>query len=125
MERERRFIADAAHELRTPLTILRIHAQNARQAQSPEQRLEALDFLVHGVDRAARLASQLLTMARLEPRVELSQLQTFELNTLVREEMAELPPLALEKRVDLVFEAGDDCVIHSDPAAITIALQNL
>ncbi|KPX27613.1 Sensor histidine kinase [Pseudomonas syringae pv. delphinii] len=125
LERERRFIADAAHELRTPLTILRIHAQNARQAESPEQRLEALDFLVHGVDRAARLASQLLTMARLEPRLEVSQLQTFELNTLVREEMAELTPLALEKRVDLVFEAGDDCVIHSDPSAITIALQNL
>ncbi len=96
LERERRFIADAAHELRTPLTILRIHAQNARQAETPEQRLEALDFLVHGVDRAARLASQLLTMARLEPRLEVSQLQTFELNTLVREEMAELTPLALE-----------------------------
>ncbi|RMO63979.1 Sensor histidine kinase QseC [Pseudomonas syringae pv. aptata] len=119
------FLSRMSHELRTPLTILRIHAQNARQAETPEQRLEALDFLVHGVDRAARLASQLLTMARLEPRLEVSQLQTFELNTLVREEMAELTPLALEKRVDLVFEEGEDCVIRSDPAAITIALQNL
>lgn len=64
LDRERRFIADAAHELRTPLTILRIHAQNAKQAQLPEQREEALDYLVHGVDRATRIASQLLTMAR-------------------------------------------------------------
>ncbi|MBX8609467.1 sensor histidine kinase N-terminal domain-containing protein [Pseudomonas cichorii] len=125
LERERRFIADAAHELRTPLTVLRIHAQNARQAELPEQRLEALDFLVSGVDRAARIASQLLTMARLEPHLSPEQLKTFELNTLVQEEMAELTPLALEKRVELVLEADEVCMIHSDPGAITIALQNL
>ncbi len=123
--RERRFIADAAHELRTPLTILRIHAQNARQAPTPAQRDEALDFLVQGVDRAARIASQLLTLARLEPRLDGSELQTFELGTLVREELAELTPLALHKQVELVLDSPDDCLLHSAPAAITIALQNL
>lgn len=125
LERERRFIADAAHELRTPLTILRIHAQNAQQAQLPQQRDEALEFLVHGVDRATRIASQLLTMARLEPRVDQGQLSTFDLTSLVREELAELMPLADKKGVDLVLDAALDCELHSDPAAITIALQNL
>ena len=38
IEREKRFIADAAHELRTPLAVLRIHAQNALQAASEEER---------------------------------------------------------------------------------------
>ena len=125
LERERRFIADAAHELRTPLTILRIHAQNAQQAQLPQQRDEALEFLVHGVDRATRIASQLLTMARLEPRVDQGQLSTFDLTSLVREELAELMPLADKKGVELVLDAALDCELHSDPAAITIALQNL
>lgn len=69
LERERRFIADAAHELRTPLAILRIHAQNAQSAETEEQRREALDFLVNGVDRATRIGSQLLTMARIEPQL--------------------------------------------------------
>lgn len=125
LERERRFIADAAHELRTPLTILRIHAQNARLAQAPEQREEALDFLLHGVDRATRIASQLLTMARLEPRVDHRDLRTFNLGSLLREELAELVPLAAEKKVELVFEAMEDIQLHSDPVAITIAFQNL
>ncbi|MDQ3597867.1 MAG: sensor histidine kinase N-terminal domain-containing protein, partial [Pseudomonadota bacterium] len=69
LERERRFIADAAHELRTPLAILRIHAQNAQSAGTGEERREALDFLVNGVDRATRIGSQLLTMARIEPQL--------------------------------------------------------
>ncbi len=65
LERERRFIADAAHELRTPLAVLDIHAQNAQAASTREEREEALAFLRQGVSRATRIVSQLLTMARL------------------------------------------------------------
>ena len=125
LDRERRFIADAAHELRTPLTILRIHAQNAKQAADAGQREEALDFLEHGVDRATRIASQLLTMARLEPRINQSDLHTFDLASLVREELAELAPMAAQKNVELVFDALEGLHLRSDPAAITIAFQNL
>ncbi len=125
LERERRFIADAAHELRTPLAILRIHAQNAQQAPTELQRHEALAYLVVGVDRATRIASQLLTMARLEPRVTAASIGEFELTRLVREELAELTPLALQKRVDLVLESTDDLVIRSEADALSIALQNL
>lgn len=125
LERERRFIADAAHELRTPLAILRIHAQNAQQSTSPQQQREALDFLVSGVDRATRIASQLLTMARIEPHLHSPRLRRIDLCALVREELAELAPLALEKEVELVLEGTEDCQLDSDPAALSIALQNL
>lgn len=125
LERERRFIADAAHELRTPLAILRIHAQNAQRASTPEQREEALEFLVAGVDRATRIGSQLLTMARIEPRLNNPHMSVVELTALVREELAELAPLALEKSVELVLEGELDCEIRTDPVALAIALQNL
>jgi two-component system sensor histidine kinase QseC len=125
LERERRFIADAAHELRTPLAILRIHAQNAQRASTLEQREEALEFLVAGVDRATRIGSQLLTMARIEPRLNNPHISLVELTALVREELAELAPLALEKDVDLVLESDHDCEVRTDPVALAIALQNL
>lgn len=130
LERERRFIADAAHELRTPLAILRIHAQNAQTAATDEQREEALSFLLVGVDRATRIASQLLTMARLEPSFAAGTLRVdtfreFELSTLVREELAELTPLALQKQVDLVLESSEDVVVFSQADALSIAMQNL
>ena len=125
LARERRFIADAAHELRTPLAILRIHAQNARNAATAEQRHEALDFLVSGVDRATRIGSQLLTMARIEPQLSDPQRSRVQLTELVREELAELTPLALNKGVDLVLEGDEECWVETEPVALAIALQNL
>ncbi|MGH8449519.1 ATP-binding protein [Pseudomonas sp.] len=125
LERERRFIADAAHELRTPLAILRIHAQNAQSAGTEEQRREALDFLVNGVDRATRIGSQLLTMARIEPQLINPVRSRVQLTELVREELAELTPLALEKGVELVLEGDEECWVETEPVAMAIALQNL
>lgn len=125
LDRERRFIADAAHELRTPLAILRIHAQNAQSAVTDEQRREALEFLVNGVDRATRIGSQLLTMARIEPQLNNPVCERVQLTELVREELAELTPLALEKGVDLVLEGNEVCWVATEPVALAIAFQNL
>ncbi len=64
---ERRFAADASHELRTPLAAIRTYAQVAQRSKDTDERAEALDQLIRGVDRATHLVSQLLTLARLEP----------------------------------------------------------
>ncbi|MDH0335591.1 ATP-binding protein [Metapseudomonas otitidis] len=123
LERERRFIADAAHELRTPLAILDIHARNARQADNDQERDEALAFLQQGVGRATRIASQLLTMARLEPEIDTRQ--PVDLPALVREELAELTPLALRQDVELVLEGEPACPVQGEEASLSILLQNL
>ena len=65
IEGERRFVADASHELRTPLAILKAEIEIALADGNGETRLrEALLSGGEEVDRLARLADDLLLLAR-------------------------------------------------------------
>jgi len=127
LAREKRFLADAAHELRTPLAVLRIHAQNALDAPDPGDRAEALRQMLQGVDRATRLVAQLLTLARLEPGAAAQHPQSLELQAFLRNELAELTPLALERgqELTLVADEGRDVALRADPTQLGVLLQNL
>jgi two-component system sensor histidine kinase TctE len=64
---QQRFLANAAHQLRTPLAGLQAHTELALAQPVPEQVRAELEH-VHGATvRTARLASQLLALARVEP----------------------------------------------------------
>ncbi|WP_282041126.1 ATP-binding protein [Halomonas alimentaria] len=128
--REKRFIADAAHELRTPLAVLDLHAQNALATEDPADRREALEELRRGVARATRLVTQLLTLARLEPEEEEQQASARiagDLLVEVREALAELSPLAVERgqALDLTADEESDWRLATEPGAIATLVQNL
>lgn len=126
LRREHRFIADAAHEMRTPLAILRLHAQNALNADSAAERDKALQFLMGGVDRLARVVNQLLTLARLEPRPGRRDWPRVDLEGVVAETLAELTPWILERGLEPSLDIADgDYHLHTDAGALGIALQNL
>jgi two-component system sensor histidine kinase QseC len=127
LEREKRFLADAAHELRTPLAVLRIHAQNALEARDPQERDAALRHLGSGVERATRVVTQLLTLARLEPSAAQLAMTELDLGTLLRDELAELTPLALNRHQELTLEIADGADTHlkGDAPSLATLLQNL
>lgn len=65
LERERQFVADASHELRTPLAILKTELELAlRQQRSTEELEAALGSALEETERLARLAEDLLVVAR-------------------------------------------------------------
>jgi heavy metal sensor kinase len=65
LERERRFVADASHELRTPLALLRTELELALRRPRGRDELEAaVHSAADEVDRLARLAEDLLVLAR-------------------------------------------------------------
>jgi two-component system sensor histidine kinase TctE len=63
---QRAFVADAAHQLRTPLSVLRVEAAQALSTPHALELHPALERLHAAAERGARLAQQLLSLARTE-----------------------------------------------------------
>jgi two-component system sensor histidine kinase QseC len=124
LENERRFTADAAHELRTPLAAVKTQAQVARGAFDDRARQHALDGVIEGCDRAARLVDQLLTLARLEPDPA-QPAKHLELVDLAREVIAELAPLALAKDVDIELRGPGPASVKGHRELLSVLLRNL
>jgi two-component system sensor histidine kinase QseC len=125
IEHERRFTADAAHELRTPLAALMTQAQVARAATADTERNRALDNVITGCGRAARIVDQMLTLARLEPDTALGPREVFDLRALTQSVVADIAPAALQKGVDIEFGDCPDTSVSGNSDLIRIAMRNL
>ena len=125
IDNERRFTADAAHELRTPLAALKTHAQVAYAAAEDAERRRAVENVLFGVDRAARLVEQLLTLARLEPSHVRARAERCDLRMLAKQAVAELAPAALSRQIEVDLDAEGPVEMDGHPALIAILLRNL
>lgn len=126
MHSQRAFLADAAHELRTPLAALLLQLQNARSAAEPQAREQALDRLQTGVERAARLVDQLLTLARIEAdEVHASQTVRVDLSAIARDIVVELSPIAEACGVDLGVKVAQEAWVDGHPTALASMLRNV
>jgi two-component system, OmpR family, sensor kinase len=77
LERERSFVANASHELRTPLALLKAELDLAlRRPRTPAELEESLRSAAVETDRLARLAEDLLVLARSDEQQLSLQLET-------------------------------------------------
>lgn len=125
VENERRFTADAAHELRTPLAALKTQAQVARGATDEAVRTHALDSVIAGCDRAARLVEQLLTLARLDPQEAGRAAEPCDLAGLARQVVADLAPAALARDIEIELAASGPVKVRGYPDLLSVLMRNL
>ncbi len=123
--RERTLTADAAHELRNPLAALRMQAQVALRATSPEERNAALSELLRATDRAARMVDAVLTLARFDSstsfQISKSKVQLDQLVELVA---AEFSVLAASRSIT-IRRVSEPVAVTGDQDALAILLRNL
>lgn len=98
------FLANAAHQLRTPLTALRTEIELALLEPHEDTQEPLLQRLKSSVDRSARLAQQMLSMARSDASSPQEALRVLDLRELASHAAEDWVPRALAAGMDLGFE---------------------
>lgn len=123
-----RFIANAAHQLRTPLAGLKTYSSLGTELSEASDLKHIVCSLDQGIDRATRVVSQLLALARTDaddPAVVRIRGQV-DMNFLASDVVSELIHHAIRKELDLTFESSNDsATIYGEPAGLRHLVTNL
>ena len=95
---QKRFVRDASHQLRTPFAVLKTQVQSALRGDV--EPLQALREIGATVDRGARLANQMLALAKVEQVQGQGAPQPVALADVVSEVALDLSPLIGAKALD-------------------------
>jgi signal transduction histidine kinase len=117
IQRQRRFLGNAAHQLRTPLTLLRAKIEDVTE---PALKAE----LVCDVRHLTSLVSAMLDLARLQDQA--IEKRPIDLGALTRDVLADFSPSALDAGIELSLEhPQDSVVVLGVEATVRSALANL
>jgi signal transduction histidine kinase len=127
---QQRFIGDAAHELRTPLTLLRADAEvllRSREHLESED-AELLEDIVNETDHMSTLATNMLTLARLDNHSSHRELEVVNLTDVALAGVKRVQALADQSEIALQVDPNDTVLVIGDPTlleqAVLVLLDN-
>jgi two-component system sensor histidine kinase TctE len=122
-QNQQRFLANAAHQLRTPLAGLPAHTELALSQPLPDKARAQIEQVHRATVRTARLANQLLALARAEQGGHANGAPV-NLNGLIEGEADNWLRQAMAREVDLGFEL-EPASVKGDAFLLREALANL
>ncbi len=121
----RNFTGNASHQLRTPLAVVRTQLALIDRSTGPDGATVARARAKSALERAERVLSHLLVLARVDASAGADTLQPVDLVAAAKEVASEMVPAALAKGVDLGFEGHGMIEVAADPILLAELMQNL
>ena len=125
---QQRFVSDVSHELRTPLTTIKLAAEmlEVRSGDLDEKAKRSLDTLISQVARFESLLADLLEISRYDAGAVIAELESNDLNSVVKMAAAGLEPLAETLGCELqVKPHKTEVIAEIDRRRIERVLRNL
>lgn len=124
---QKRFLADTAHQIKTPLAGLKAQAELALHTRDERQRRESLAHISRSADRAARLVSQLIALARTEHvSHQGADWKSVDLVQAARDQLVNAADHAMQAGLLIAFEAPEcEVPIHAQPVMLGELIKNL
>lgn len=121
---QQRFIADASHELRTPLTLLRADVEVLLRGrkQLKEEDVELLEDILAEAKHMASLATNMLTLARLDHRGAQREHEVVHVADVAAEGVRRVGALAEHKEITIQLETSDVALVIGDPTQLEQAV---
>lgn len=131
IERQQRFIADAAHELRSPLTAISLQLQRLQRLSNDEVMTTGLAKLAIRLKRNQSLVEQLLTLARAGNinATANTEAQAISLTAMVEQVIGLLIPIIDNKNIALTVDLPADSLLQDqvniDETSLLLLVKNL
>ncbi len=121
---QQRFIADASHELRTPLTLLRADAEVLLRGRVHMAAEDAaiLEDIVAEAAHMARLANNMLTLARLDSNSSHQEHEVLNLAKVALAGVRRVQALADQAEISMQVEAPESVLVIGDPTLLEQAV---
>lgn len=127
IERQQRFIADAAHELRSPLTAISLQLQRLQRMTDDGIMSEGLNKLAVRLKRNQSLVEQLLTLARagnINTALDTEATST-NVKFIIEQVIGLLIPIADHKNIELTVDLQSNSKVNIDETSLLMLVKNL
>jgi len=128
LNKQKRFVADAAHELKTPLTALKTSLEvELLNKKLNKSSIKVLKNNLKDVDSLASLTENLLSLARIDGKNFSSSFETVDLNKVVNRAVGHVLPLSNKKKIKIKLSKIKYPILGNENAlveAVMIILDN-
>lgn len=126
-EVRREFLANVSHDLKTPLTMIKAYAEMVRDLtyNDKEKREENLNVIIEETERLNLLVGDLLELSKIQANVDLLNLESFDLNSMIETILSRFKYLEETKNYKFIYDNSNSINTIGDKKKIEQVIYNL